>query len=346
MSWSMWQPVVHRISLSVRISFFGRRRFSHRGMSDASIVWMPLVWRIRKYAITRGREDRLISDYRRKVNLLPRCVYRCNDHPGSLASFIVHTINGHARAIGSSMLPLIQRTGWTLPLSSKSSTAEECHVNMFGKQSKNTATWISKWLLNQSHVVYQFARYQLRSIYPTRLWILMRTIMFYTKGSGVPRSSQSMKSFISSKLLLHCRLENRAWTQWHRASFLLTKTWGVPLSINEMLNLAKTYASSLNKDRLFPSGTPSYDWLRSFLKRHSTLVLKKSSLLTKKRAGITAEQVNQWFRLLSSVIEDNHLASRPAQIFNADETGRSVSISLMNLLTLNSSSLTRYGRCH
>lgn len=94
------------------------------------------------------------------------------------------------------------------------------------------------------------------------------------------------------------------------------------MSIEEFLNLAKECAVSLNKDHLFPSEKPTYDWLRSFLKRHKNLMLKKSYPLEKKRAALTAEQVDEWFELLLKVIDENDLANRPAQLFNCDETGK------------------------
>jgi hypothetical protein len=96
----------------------------------------------------------------------------------------------------------------------------------------------------------------------------------------------------------------------------------VPLTIDELLKLSKQYAISLNKIHLFPSGEPTYEWLYSFLNRHHNLILKKSRPLEKKRASLTKKQVDDWFNLLSRVIEENDLANRPAQIFNADESGK------------------------
>lgn len=93
------------------------------------------------------------------------------------------------------------------------------------------------------------------------------------------------------------------------------------MSIEEFLNLAKQYALSLNKGHLFPSETPTYDWLRSFLKRYDNLILKKSYPLEKKRAAVTVGQVDSWFELLKKVIEENDLANHPGQIFNCDESG-------------------------
>lgn len=107
----------------------------------------------------------------------------------------------------------------------------------------------------------------------------------------------------------------------------------MPLSIHEFLDLAKNYAASLEKAQMFPSDTPTYDWLRGFLVRHSNLALKKSTILKKQRAQISAEQLDQWFDLLSSVIEENGLVHRPAQIFNADETGEKTTVTFARMLS-------------
>ncbi|CAF4170030.1 unnamed protein product, partial [Rotaria sordida] len=93
---------------------------------------------------------------------------------------------------------------------------------------------------------------------------------------------------------------------------LVLQSWGIPLTINEFLNLSKEYASFLNKSHLFPSGTPTYDWFYSFLKRHDNLILKKSYPVEKKRAILTEEQVDKWFELLKKVIQDNDLSNRPS----------------------------------
>ncbi|CAF4904409.1 unnamed protein product, partial [Rotaria socialis] len=113
---------------------------------------------------------------------------------------------------------------------------------------------------------------------------------------------------------------------------LALHSWGDPLSIEEFLHISEEYASSLNKSNLFPAGKPTYDWLRSFLKRHTNLILKKSYPLEKKRAALTSEQIEEWFGLLSKVIGENDLANWLAQLFNCDETGLSDSISYSKVL--------------
>ncbi|CAF3877399.1 unnamed protein product [Rotaria sp. Silwood2] len=113
---------------------------------------------------------------------------------------------------------------------------------------------------------------------------------------------------------------------------LILQSWGVPLTIDEFLKLSKQYALSLNKIHLFSSGTPTYDWLYSFLNRHNNLILKKSYPLEKKRAALTCEQVDNWFQLLNKIIQENDLADRPAQIFNSDESGMSDNISYSKVI--------------
>ena len=108
--------------------------------------------------------------------------------------------------------------------------------------------------------------------------------------------------------------------------FFLIKSWGVPVTIGEFINLAKEYAFRLNKNELFPSETPTYDWLRSFLRRHENLVLKKSIPLEKKRAQVTSKEIDDWFNLLSKIIKENNLENRPGQLFNCDESGKTITI--------------------
>ena len=112
------------------------------------------------------------------------------------------------------------------------------------------------------------------------------------------------------------------------------KSWGAPLTKTEFINLAKQYASTLNKSNLFPSGTPTFDWMRSFLKRHQNLILKKSHPIEKRRAKLTTEQVNRWFNLLSKVIQENDLGEHPGQIFNCDETGKDIIFTATIILTV------------
>ncbi|CAF1090463.1 unnamed protein product [Adineta steineri] len=107
---------------------------------------------------------------------------------------------------------------------------------------------------------------------------------------------------------------------------LVLQKWGIPVTIEEFINLAKEYATFLNKSNLFPNGRPTSDWLYSFLNRHHNLIMKKSYPLEKKRAALTISQIDDWFELLNNIIQENNLQDRPAQIFNSDESGMSDNI--------------------
>ena len=135
------------------------------------------------------------------------------------------------------------------------------------------------------------------------------------------RSSPVKKKVAWNKQFLSCKFVLEFYPRSVLYANLLSQRWGTPLSIEEFQKLAKQYASSLQKSNLFPSETPTYDWVRSFLGRHTKLVLKKSKPLEKKRASLTSDQVNNWFQLLSTIIRDHDLENRPGQIFNCDETG-------------------------
>lgn len=137
---------------------------------------------------------------------------------------------------------------------------------------------------------------------------------------GRPTKFNSMEEECLENAAIVLQVSMRQFSLTTFTSFFFQK-WGVPLCINEFLNLAKQYAISLQKQHVFPSNSPTYDWLRSFLQRHENLVLKKSRPLEKKRAAITLDQVNEWFDLLSKIINDNHLENHPGQIFNCDESG-------------------------
>ena len=90
------------------------------------------------------------------------------------------------------------------------------------------------------------------------------------------------------------------------------------------MDLEKQYAKAIGKDVLFPSGQPTYDWMRSFLLRNPDLKLKTSTPIIKNGAQLSVNHVDEWFNLPNKIISENNLANRPGQIFNADETGKTI----------------------
>ena len=53
-------------------------------------------------------------------------------------------------------------------------------------------------------------------------------------------------------------------------------------------------------------------------------------MLEKKRASVTADQVDSWFVLLEKVIKENNLENRPGQVFNADDSSEKLMVKLYN----------------
>ncbi|XP_072380549.1 uncharacterized protein [Diabrotica undecimpunctata] len=65
----------------------------------------------------------------------------------------------------------------------------------------------------------------------------------------------------------------------------------------------------------------SYDWL-NFLLKNPTLTIRKSEGVSVCRAkGIKTSCMEEYFKLLESVILENNLVEKPGHIFNMDETG-------------------------
>ncbi|XP_022102801.1 uncharacterized protein LOC110985790 [Acanthaster planci] len=67
-----------------------------------------------------------------------------------------------------------------------------------------------------------------------------------------------------------------------------------------------------------------YDWLKQFYKRHPQLTTRKPEALSAARARAMNEVVvERYFKLLATTLTELQLNDKPAQIFNADETGLS-----------------------
>ncbi|KAK9722453.1 hypothetical protein QE152_g19701 [Popillia japonica] len=65
-----------------------------------------------------------------------------------------------------------------------------------------------------------------------------------------------------------------------------------------------------------------YDWLSSFLRRHTELSIRKAESLSRNRSlGMGREVVAKYFELLSSVLEQHQLLGKSACLYNMDEKG-------------------------
>jgi hypothetical protein len=88
--------------------------------------------------------------------------------------------------------------------------------------------------------------------------------------------------------------------------------------------IAFQFAEKLGLSHRFCAETKmaGYDWLNSFLRRNPELSIRKSQGLSVARGeGINRESVAHFFNILLRVYEDNDFFTRPANVFNMDETG-------------------------
>ena len=100
--------------------------------------------------------------------------------------------------------------------------------------------------------------------------------------------------------------------------FVLLPDHGFSLTEEVTLEIASEYMKSLGL-----SVMPGRKWLRTFVRRHRMKIKwKKEQKLERDRGEKFTEEARQgWFSLLKSTMEKLGLMDKPAQIFNADESG-------------------------
>lgn len=75
---------------------------------------------------------------------------------------------------------------------------------------------------------------------------------------------------------------------------------------------------SFNKEKMIAG----YDWFYKFLQRNPDISVRKAEGLSLARAqGLTREDADAYFNLLKTILLDNGLMDKPANIYNVDETG-------------------------
>ena len=92
----------------------------------------------------------------------------------------------------------------------------------------------------------------------------------------------------------------------------------------QLFGKAQQLVTQLGIATPFPNGRPMDNWYRCFMNRYPELSKRQPMILSKKRAGISREAVNQWFDELHEYITDighGDILTQPTRMFNADETG-------------------------
>lgn len=96
---------------------------------------------------------------------------------------------------------------------------------------------------------------------------------------------------------------------------------GFGLSVQEFLDSVKTFVEKDGRETPFIENRPRRKWYRGFLKRNPMVRLRNARPLDRKRAKISSEDLDQWFKDYEEFINDNGLVDKPSQIWNCDESG-------------------------
>lgn len=98
---------------------------------------------------------------------------------------------------------------------------------------------------------------------------------------------------------------------------------GFPIGKENLQDSVKKIVDDLNLETPFKDGRPGKRWYSSFLKRHPDLTPRQPQNLTSSRALVTTSQLKNWFKEVSTYLEENNYANilvEPHRIFNMDET--------------------------
>ena len=103
---------------------------------------------------------------------------------------------------------------------------------------------------------------------------------------------------------------------------VLVAEWGWGFTKPEVKDLIQKYCVVNDVENPFRDARPGYDWMGAFLKRHPTIVPRKTEQLSSSRARAQDPYiVAEWFHLLETELNKAGVADRPEQIFNVDESG-------------------------
>ena len=102
---------------------------------------------------------------------------------------------------------------------------------------------------------------------------------------------------------------------------------GFGIGVKAVCRLAFEMAEHAGKKHRFNHVNQSagYDWYQGFMRRHPDLSLRKPEALSAARASmLNPTTISDHFQKLGDVLDKADLKSRPAQIYNLDETGLSL----------------------
>lgn len=140
---------------------------------------------------------------------------------------------------------------------------------------------------------------------------------------GVPRSTVQDKCSGRTKRMRCGPLPfiTKAEEEWLATWLIERAKRGFGLTVAEFLDSVKIFLDKDNRETPFKENRLGQKWFRSFIKRNPQVRLRNARPLDKKRAKISADDVDQWFTEYEKFILENGLSNEPAQIWNCDESG-------------------------
>ena len=93
------------------------------------------------------------------------------------------------------------------------------------------------------------------------------------------------------------------------------------MSRDGFLKAVKKFLDKDGRTTPFKDKKPGYKWFGSFLKLNPKVKLCKARSLQRKRASISKDAVDTWFKDFDTFLIEKGLANCPSQIWNCDETG-------------------------
>ncbi|XP_055713891.1 uncharacterized protein LOC129808153 [Phlebotomus papatasi] len=95
-----------------------------------------------------------------------------------------------------------------------------------------------------------------------------------------------------------------------------------PITKDQVLNTVQIICKKFKIVNKFTDGRPGYSWFKSFLNRYPELRLRTPEAYTTQRAGITTEDITEWFEKTHEYLKSKDLLELPPdRVFNLDETG-------------------------
>ncbi|KAK3086373.1 hypothetical protein FSP39_017497 [Pinctada imbricata] len=97
---------------------------------------------------------------------------------------------------------------------------------------------------------------------------------------------------------------------------------GMGLTPKKFLEFIQTILNKDKRKNPFKDNLPGYDWYYAFMARNGGIVdIRRETVLEVSRSRLTRQDVDRWYISFRKFLSSKGLIEKPAQIYNADETG-------------------------